>query len=221
MSEYSGSSRGYVKERFLRQRRWMPVLTVNDESTNVITVDVQMRTYEASGNDYVDATESVALLCSLMDTEGQMVSTGTLRTAVINGGSAGNLTVTGIATLDELVSVIYFPISTGTVTSVSDLTSEFSIASANTINNTGGTATTSGKVLVVYKDRALFHLAESGAGAAVTSTTRATLLVTTSTAGVAQITVRDVVGASGDTLYLKVEPLNKPGYPAYAVVTFD
>lgn len=221
MAEYTGNSGGYVKERFLRQRRWMPDLTVNTESSNVITVDVQMRTYEASGNDYVDAAESVAVLCSLIDNQGQPVAAGQLKTAVVNGASAGNVTVTGIATLDELVAVIYFPISTGTVTSVSDLTTEFTISAANTINNTGGTASTGGKLMVVYRDRTLFYLSETGAGAAVTGTTRANLLVTTDANGVAQLSVRDVAGASGATLYLKVEPLNKPGYPAYVAVTFD
>lgn len=221
MAEYTGVAGGYVKERFLRQRRWMPDLTVNAEATNVISVDIQMRTYEATGNDYVEGTESVALLCSLIDAQGQSLSSGRLKTAVVNGGAAGNFTVTGIATLDELVSVVYFPIDTGTVTSVSDLTSEFTISAANTINNTGGTATTGGKLLVVYRDRTLFHLAETGAGAAVTGTTRGTLLITTSSSGVAKIAVTDVAGASGSTLYLKVEPLNKPGYPAYVAVTFD
>ena len=70
-----------------------------------------------------------------------------------NGGSAGNITVTGIATTDVLEAVLYYPISTGTVTSVSDLTSEFSITAANTINNTGGTATTGGKLEVRYRRR--------------------------------------------------------------------
>lgn len=73
-----------------------------------------------------------------------------LKFAVVNGGSAGNITVTGAKTTDSLRAVIYFPISTGTVTSVSDLTSEFTISAANTINNTGGTATTSGKLLICY-----------------------------------------------------------------------
>lgn len=222
MAEYTGgASRGWVPERFLKQRRWMPDLTVGTESSNVISVVVQMRTFEATGNEYVDADESVALLCTLIDSQGQLVERGTLKTAVIAGGAAGPLTVTGIAALDQLVSVVRF-IGAGTdVTDVSDLTSEFSISAANTITNVGGTATTGDKLLVVYRDRTLFHLAETGAGTAVTGTTRATLLVTTSAAGAATIAVTDVAGASGATVYLKVEPLNKPGYPAYAVVTFD
>lgn len=90
------------------------------------------------------------------NTDGKAISAESLfgtKTAVANGGSAGNITVTGIATTDVLEAVLYFPISTGIVTSVSDLTSEFSITAANTINNTGGTATTSGKLEVRYRRR--------------------------------------------------------------------
>lgn len=88
--------------------------------------------------------------------DGKAISAESLfgeKTAVANGGSAGNITVTGIATTDVLEAVLYFPISTGTVTGVSDLTSEFSITAANTINNTGGTATTGGKLEVRYRRR--------------------------------------------------------------------
>lgn len=90
------------------------------------------------------------------DADGKAISAEALfgtKTAVVNGGSAGNITVTGIATTDVLEAVLYYPISTGTVTSVSDLTSEFTISAANTINNTGGTATTSGKLEVRYRRR--------------------------------------------------------------------
>lgn len=72
--------------------------------------------------------------------------------AFINGGAAGNLTVTGIATADQLLEVTYFTISGGNVTAVSDLTAEFTVTAANTINNTGGTATTGGRLRVRYLD---------------------------------------------------------------------
>lgn len=70
-----------------------------------------------------------------------------IRLALITGGAAGNLTVTGIATTDTLLLVLKF-IGAGTaVTDLANLTSEFTISATNTINNTGGTAST-GKVLV-------------------------------------------------------------------------
>ena len=82
------------------------------------------------------------------------LGTGFIKGALIAGGAAGNHTVTGIATADALIQVLYF-VGAGTdVTDVSDLTSEFTISAANTINNTGGTATTGGKLQVFYQDRA-------------------------------------------------------------------
>lgn len=72
----------------------------------------------------------------------------------VKGGAAGNLTVTGV----EVGDPIYF------VTGVSkysanlfiatcvDFTTEFSITAANTINNTGGTATTNWVLAVGWGD---------------------------------------------------------------------
>jgi hypothetical protein len=77
---------------------------------------------------------------------------GFLKAAVVAGGAAGNFTVTGIAAADELVAVLYFAGAGTDVTNVADLLSEFSISAANTINNTGGTASTGGKLVVLYLD---------------------------------------------------------------------
>ena len=76
-----------------------------------------------------------------------------LKMAVVAGGAAGDHTVTGIATDDQIVEVMYFAGAGTDVTDVADLTSEFSISAANTINNTGGTATTGGKLIVRYIDK--------------------------------------------------------------------
>lgn len=65
--------------------------------------------------------------------------------ALIAGGSAGNHTVTGIATTDTLVSVIH-----NTAGTLADLTSEFTISAADTINNSAGTDTTGDQLLVTY-----------------------------------------------------------------------
>jgi adhesin HecA-like repeat protein len=75
-----------------------------------------------------------------------------LKQAIVTGGAAGALTLTGIATDDTLVGVILL-VGAGTdVTDATDLTSEFSITAADTIDNTAGTATTGGKLLVTYVD---------------------------------------------------------------------
>jgi hypothetical protein len=70
--------------------------------------------------------------------------------ALIAGGAAGAHTVTGIATVDRLVSVLHYTPATDIV----DLTSEFTISAADTIDNTAGTDTTGDKLLVIYGDRA-------------------------------------------------------------------
>ena len=67
-----------------------------------------------------------------------------LRTAVIAGGAAGNLTVTGIATADKLKAVQRVDAAGA------NLASEFTISAADTINNTGGTNTTGFVLLVVW-----------------------------------------------------------------------
>jgi hypothetical protein len=111
------------------------------------------------------------------DASGRGVAvTPKLKTAVIAGGAAGNLTVTGIAATDELVSVLRADVAadTGTgasgnkVEALSDITAEFSITAANTINNTGGTDTTGDQLVVVYRQvrpvAAVAMQAASGAG---------------------------------------------------------
>lgn len=82
------------------------------------------------------------------------LGTGFIGKAVVAGGAAGAITVTGIATADALILVLYLAGAGTAVTDAADLTAEFTITGANTINNTGGTATTGGKLLVIYQDRA-------------------------------------------------------------------
>lgn len=68
-----------------------------------------------------------------------------IRWFVATGGAAGDITVTGINLGDKLSLVL-------NLTDLVDLTSEFSITAANTINNAGGTATTGDALLVCYFD---------------------------------------------------------------------
>lgn len=76
---------------------------------------------------------------------------GFLKSALVNGGAAGNITVTGIATADELVMVLQFT-TAASIATAALLTSEFTITATNTINNTGGTNTTNNQLLVLYID---------------------------------------------------------------------
>ena len=68
--------------------------------------------------------------------------------ALISGGAAGNHTVTGILLNDVLVCVWE---QNGTSGLLTDLTSEFSITADDTINNTGGTATTGDTLIVEWQ----------------------------------------------------------------------
>ena len=70
--------------------------------------------------------------------------------AVVAGAAAGNITVTGIAATSSLINVIQFVGGGTAVTSVVDLTSQFTVSAANTINNTGGTDTTASQLLVQW-----------------------------------------------------------------------
>lgn len=70
--------------------------------------------------------------------------------AVVAGAAAGNITVTGIKARDRLVSVLRAVGGGVDVTDVDDLTDEFTISAADTINNTGGTATTGSTLIVTY-----------------------------------------------------------------------
>lgn len=67
----------------------------------------------------------------------------------ITGGAAGPLTCTGITVGDTIVSVV--TVLNASPFTVADLTSEFSVTGTNTIDNTGGTATTSKRVVVTFQ----------------------------------------------------------------------
>ena len=71
------------------------------------------------------------------------------RLTLVAGAAAGNLTVTGISLQDRILSVQTLNVTSG---AVADLTSEFTITAANTINNGGGTATTGAGVFVEWED---------------------------------------------------------------------
>lgn len=67
-----------------------------------------------------------------------------VKQTLITTSGAGSKTITGIRTADQLVSVL-------DLTLIVDLTTEFKIKAADTIDNTGGTAiAASTKLLVTY-----------------------------------------------------------------------
>ncbi len=79
-----------------------------------------------------------------------------IKTFLVGGGTAGNHTVTGITTADKILGVSSMHIDATSLSTVAftvaDLTSEFTVGAANTINNTSGTDTTDALLLVTYAD---------------------------------------------------------------------
>ncbi len=73
---------------------------------------------------------------------------------------------------------------------------------------------------------ASFTMAETGAGSAVSTTTKPSLLIDTDASGDATVTVTDVSGSFAGTVYLEVQPLpatgspSKSGLPAMIALTF-
>lgn len=94
----------------------------------------------------------------LSRTELENLLAGAVRTTVIDGGAAGDHTVTGIAVGDALRAVldVDFTLAEGSPNTrtwaAADLSGEFSITGADTINNVGGTDTTGHILIVVYED---------------------------------------------------------------------
>ncbi len=68
---------------------------------------------------------------------------------IIAGGAAGAHTVTGIKTTDTLLAVIEMDFTDASETGA-DLLSEFTISATDTIDNTAGTDTSGGFLLVTY-----------------------------------------------------------------------
>lgn len=88
-----------------------------------------------------DSQSAVAM--NLLETAGRQT-----KYFVADGAAAGNVTVTGVAATDTLLFVGVFT-TKASIASFADLTSEFTIASANTLNNTGGTSTANNQLLVI------------------------------------------------------------------------
>ncbi len=78
---------------------------------------------------------------------------GGVRLSLLTGAVAGSHAMSDVTASDELVGVLYFPGAGVAVVNVLDLSAEFAISGAGTIDNTGGTNTTGGKLAVLWLDR--------------------------------------------------------------------
>lgn len=75
-----------------------------------------------------------------------------LKVTLVAGGAAGNHTVTGIATGDEIAFVGHLS-TAAAIATLADITSEFTVTAADTINNAAGTDTTSDQLMVIWIDK--------------------------------------------------------------------
>lgn len=66
-----------------------------------------------------------------------------VRQVIVTGAAAGNVTVTDIKKVDEIVSVL-------NLTNLTDMTSEFRVLADGAINNSGGTSTATNRVMVTW-----------------------------------------------------------------------
>ena len=144
----AGSAVHGTKGRFLVVRRTDAVVAA------VVTID-------GDAAETIDGAASFALGCGasrILYCDGtswhtasasSLFSTGAapLGKAIIAGGAAGNHTATGIAVNDALV---YVYMQNGTSGLLTDITSEFTITAADTINNAGGTNSTNNFLVVLW-----------------------------------------------------------------------
>lgn len=90
--------------------------------------------------------------------------------------------------------------------------------------NAGGTSlsdTVRCIATVVGEAAAGFTIAETGAGAEVSTTAKPGLVFTTSAAGAATLSVTDVAGASGASVTLAVQVVDELGLTSTVDLTFD
>lgn len=85
---------------------------------------------------------------------GVKLATGTVRQGLADGAAAGAVAVTGIAVGDELISVLYLASDgAGSFDGMDDLTAEFTISDTDEIDNTDGTDTTNGFLVITWVDK--------------------------------------------------------------------
>ena len=70
--------------------------------------------------------------------------------ALVDGAAAGDVTVSGVEAQDKLLAVYSLTSSTD-VLSTADLTDEFSVSADDTIDNTDGTSSANGALLVIWQ----------------------------------------------------------------------
>lgn len=92
-------------------------------------------------HDVADSQSAVAM--NVLETPGRQT-----KYFVADGAVAGDVTITGIATTDTLLFVGVFT-TKASIATFANLTAEFTITGANTINNAAGTSTANNQLIVI------------------------------------------------------------------------
>jgi Ni,Fe-hydrogenase maturation factor len=104
----------------------------------------QLLSFTFTQDKVADSQSAVAM--NLVETK-----TARPKVTLVDGGSAGDHTVTGITTADTILFVGLFE-TKASIATLADLTDEFTITGADTINNAAGTATTNDQLFVLWHD---------------------------------------------------------------------
>lgn len=132
----------------------------------------------------------------------------------------GNATVTGAFAQHNLDQMGYRKVTLSAAAESTD-----TIAVTVTLTDAGGVTQAEAQqciARVVGEPAADYTIAETGAGTENSVTGHVGLVFTTSSGGLATITVTDVSGASGESVYLEVYPVGGPFSPSSTVqLTFD
>lgn len=168
-------------------------------------------------------------------------------TEVLNLDSDGDLTVTGqvvgatgdtvaaanVSIADAAASLVAATVEAALAELATPLTLAVGAEAANVIAVTVTGPAAASQYWAILRDAngvesvvGAFTMAETGGGAEVSTTAKPQLLFTTSASGAAILSITDVVGASGSTIYLTVSRASASagsagGHPATVAVTFD
>jgi len=145
-----------------------------------------------------------------------------------SSGAINNIPVTAMRDGDETAKGEKFEIvSLGLTIPTLALTVNAEAADDITIDMAASVATTLDYFVQTYRDAtmepstAAFYVDESGAGSQLSTANQSGAVVRTSSGGVAQVTVHDVAGASGQSVWVEFTPWGHDA-PIMAVkITFD
>lgn len=102
--------------------------------------------------EYISSTLMGVFIPTGPGSAGAGGTTGEIEVGLVAGGAAGDHTLTGISIGDRIVWVGHLS-TAAAIATLADITAEFSVTAADTINNAAGTDTTNDQLMVIYEKR--------------------------------------------------------------------